>query len=110
MTVLDYQDAVVGAAARFGGHIAKYLGDGVLVYFGWPQAYEHPADRAVRSGLDVVAAVSDLALDHDNKLKARVGIATGLVVIGELVARRGWTWTRLSEKRLTLPKASVRLI
>lgn len=47
-----YQDAVAGAVTRYGGHIAKYLGDGVLAYFGWPQAYEDQAERAVRAGMD----------------------------------------------------------
>ncbi|MFP6749376.1 MAG: adenylate/guanylate cyclase domain-containing protein, partial [Alphaproteobacteria bacterium] len=57
-----YQDAVSGAIVRYGGHVAKYLGDGVLAYFGWPQAYEDQAERAVRSGLDAVAAVGELQL------------------------------------------------
>ena len=84
-----YQDAVAGAVTRYAGHVAKYLGDGVLAYFGWPRAYEDQAERAVRAGLNAVAAVSDLKLDVAAELQARVGIATGLVVIGDLVGEMG---------------------
>ena len=55
-----YQDAVAGSVSRYGGHVAKYLGDGVLAYFGWPQAYEDQAERAVRAGLAAVSAVNDV--------------------------------------------------
>ena len=85
----SYQDAVVGAVSRFGGHVAKYLGDGVLAYFGWPRAYEDQADRAVRAGLDAVSAVAGLTLDNGQSLAARVGIATGQVVVGDLVGKTG---------------------
>lgn len=80
-----YQDAVAGAVTRFGGHVARYLGDGVLAYFGWPQAYEDQTERAVRAGIDAVTAVSGLKLDSSRELQARAGIATGQVVIGDLV-------------------------
>jgi class 3 adenylate cyclase len=80
-----YQDAVTGAVTRYEGYVAKFLGDGVLAYFGWPQAHEDQAERAVRAGLDAVAAVAKLKLDGDVALQARVGIATGLVVVGDLV-------------------------
>ena len=82
-----YQDAVSGAVTRYGGHVAKYLGDGVLAYFGWPQAYEDQAERAVRAGLDAVQAVAGVERDG-NLLVARVGIATGQVVIGDLVGEQ----------------------
>ena len=82
-----YQDAVAGCIDRYGGHLAKFLGDGVLVYFGWPQAYEDQAERAARAGLDAVAAVRDLQLDGVDELEARVGIATGQVVVGDLVGQ-----------------------
>jgi hypothetical protein len=72
-----YQDAVAGAVTRYGGHIAKYLGDGVLAYFGWPQAYEDQAERAVRAGLDAVEAVNDLQVGDDRMLKARVTDGVG---------------------------------
>jgi len=84
-----YQDAVAGAVTRYAGHVAKYLGDGVLVYFGWPRAHEDQAERAVRAGLDAVAAVGALELGGEGKLGARAGIATGQVVIGDLVGEAG---------------------
>jgi class 3 adenylate cyclase len=68
---------------RFDGFVAKFLGDGVLAYFGYPQAHEDDAERAVRAGLNVVAAVSNLKTQAP--LQTRVGIATGLVVVGDLV-------------------------
>ena len=81
-----YQDTVAGLVARFEGHVAKFLGDGVLVFFGWPRAYEDQAERAVRSGLAAVAAVADLKTEDGQTLEARVGIATGQVVIGDIVS------------------------
>ena len=84
-----YQDAVAGVVTRYGGHVAKYLGDGVLVYFGWPQAHEDQAERAVRAGLDAVEAVSDVQVADRRALEARIGIATGQVVVGDLVGEIG---------------------
>jgi class 3 adenylate cyclase/tetratricopeptide (TPR) repeat protein len=78
-----YQDAVAGAITRYGGHVAKYLGDGVLAYFGWPQAQEDQAERAVHAGLEAISATNDLTA-VGRRLAARVGIATGLVVVGDL--------------------------
>jgi class 3 adenylate cyclase len=78
-----YQKCVAETVQRFGGFVAKYMGDGVLVYFGYPQAHEDDAERAVRAGLDLVAAVG--ALKTHANLQTRVGIATGLVVVGDLV-------------------------
>jgi class 3 adenylate cyclase len=78
-----YQKCVAEIVRRFGGYVAKYMGDGVLVYFGYPQAHEDDAERAVRSGLELVAGIS--ALKSSVPLQARVGIATGLVVIGDLI-------------------------
>lgn len=80
-----YQDAVAGPVARYGGHVAKFLGDGVLVYFGWPLSYEDQAERAVRAGLGVVGAVERVPLDSGESLRTRVGIATGRVVVGDLI-------------------------
>ena len=68
-----------------GGHVAKYMGDGVLAYFGWPQAHEDDAERAVRAGLALTGAVAGLATPAGDPLAARVGIATGLVMVGELI-------------------------
>ena len=78
-----YQKCVAQAVQRFGGFVAKYMGDGVLVYFGYPQAHEDDAERAVRAGLELVAAVG--ALKTHAPLQTRVGIATGLVVVGDLI-------------------------
>jgi class 3 adenylate cyclase/predicted ATPase len=80
-----YQDAVAGEVARYAGHVAKLMGDGVLCYFGWPRAHEDEAERAVRAGLAVVEAVGRLATPDGGTLAARVGIATGLVVVGDLI-------------------------
>ncbi len=77
-----YQKCVAEAVHRFGGFVAQYLGDGVLVYFGYPEAHEDDAERAVRAGLELIAAVS--ALKTPAALQTRVGIATGLVVVGDL--------------------------
>jgi class 3 adenylate cyclase/predicted ATPase len=79
-----YQNAVAGETLRFEGHIAKFMGDGVLAYFGWPQAHEDDAERAVRAGLALVKAVGALEAGG-RRLAARIGIATGLVVVGETV-------------------------
>jgi len=70
--------------AGFDGFVAKYMGDGVLIYFGYPQAHEDDAERAVRAGLGVIDAVGHLDV-KSVKLRARVGIATGLVVVGDLI-------------------------
>src|SRR5262249_6009006 len=78
-----YQGCVADTLGRFGGFVAKYMGDGVLVYFGYPQAHEDDAERAVRAGLELVAAIGDLKTHA--ALQTRVGIATGLVVVGDLI-------------------------
>src|SRR5262245_23040716 len=70
---------------RNGGFVAKYMGDGVLAYFGYPRAHEHDAERAVRAGLALVEAVPKLATNAGSLLQVRVGIATGLVVVGDLI-------------------------
>lgn len=84
-----YQDAVAGAVSRYGGHVAKYLGDGVLAYFGWPTAYEDQAERAVRAGMEALAAVDSIKLPDQKALSARAGIATGQVVVGDLIGASG---------------------
>jgi class 3 adenylate cyclase/tetratricopeptide (TPR) repeat protein len=81
--IAAYQKCVAEMVRRFGGFVAKYLGDGALVYFGYPEAHEDDAERAVRAGLELIAAVS--ALKTRASLQTRVGIATGLVVVGDLV-------------------------
>jgi class 3 adenylate cyclase/tetratricopeptide (TPR) repeat protein len=78
-----YQKCVAETVRRFGGFVAKYMGDGVLVYFGYPQAHEDDAERAVRAGLELITAVTGLKTRAP--LQTRVGIATGLVVVGDLI-------------------------
>ena len=78
-----YQKCVAETVGRFGGFVAKYMGDGVLIYFGYPQAHEDDAERAVRAGVELVAAVGGLKTHEP--LQTRVGIATGLVVVGDLI-------------------------
>jgi len=78
-----YQKCVAETVRHFDGFVAKYMGDGVLVYFGYPEAHEDDPERAVRAGLDLVAAVAGLKTHA--ALQTRVGIATGLVVIGDLI-------------------------
>src|SRR5499426_508665 len=77
-----YHKSVAEAVRRFGGFVARYFGDGVLVYFGYPEAHEDDAERAVRAGLDLITAM--IALKTPASLQTRVGIATGLVVVGDL--------------------------
>jgi len=78
-----YQKCVAETVHRFDGFVARYMGDGVLVYFGYPQAHEDDAERAVRAGLELITAVT--ALKSRASLQTRVGIATGLVVVGDLI-------------------------
>ena len=82
-----YQDAVAGMIGRFEGHVAKFMGDGVLAYFGWPRAQEDAAERAVRAGLAIVKTVAELTAPTGSALVTRIGIATGLVVVGDLVGK-----------------------
>jgi class 3 adenylate cyclase len=81
-----YQNVVVGEIARFEGHVAAFMGDGVLAYFGWPSAHEDDPERAVRAGLALVRAVAGLEA-AGRPLSARIGIATGLVVVGYLIGQ-----------------------
>ena len=80
-----YQDAVAGAIGRFGGFVAKFMGDGVLAYFGFPRAFEDAAERAVRTAINILTEVAGIELPDGTRVQARVGIATGLVVVGEIV-------------------------
>ena len=81
--IAAYQKCVAETVRRFDGFVAKYMGDGVLIYFGYPQAHEDDAERAVRAGLDLIGVVS--AIKSNAPLQTRVGIATGLVVVGDLI-------------------------
>jgi class 3 adenylate cyclase/predicted ATPase len=82
--IAAYHRAVAEVVRGFDGFVAKYMGDGVLAYFGYPRAHEDDAERAVRSGLGLIDAVGRLNV-KSTKLRARVGIATGLVVVGDLI-------------------------
>src|SRR5271165_1347424 len=82
-----YQDACSGAVARYYGFVAKFMGDGVLAYFGFPRAHEEDAERAVRAGLDIAAAVAKRDTRAKETLKVRIGVATGIVVVGDLVGQ-----------------------
>ena len=100
--VRAYRDTCAKVIARFEGHIAQYLGDGLLVYFGYPLAHEDDAQRAVRAGLGMVEALGQLntRLGHEwgIHLAVRLGIHTGLVVVGEVGearVRNNWRWVRL---------------
>ena len=94
-TQLDPEDLrkIIGAYHRTcaavveqnGGFVAKYMGDGVLVYFGYPRAHEHDAEHAVQAALGIIAAVGKLDTAAPGRLEVRVGIATGLVVVGDIV-------------------------
>jgi class 3 adenylate cyclase len=80
-----YHECVAETVGRLDGFVAKYMGDSVLVYFGYPSAHEDDAERAVRAGLELVAAVRALKSLADAELHSRVRIATGLVVVGDLI-------------------------
>jgi class 3 adenylate cyclase/tetratricopeptide (TPR) repeat protein len=82
-----YQDACSGAIARYDGFVAKFMGDGVLAYFGFPRAHEDDAERAVRAGLDIAAVVAKLETPANENLKVRIAVATGIVVVGDLVGQ-----------------------
>jgi class 3 adenylate cyclase/predicted ATPase len=80
-----YHRCVTETVARYDGFVAKYMGDGVLVYFGYPHAHEDDAERAVQAGIEIPKAVGQLTAEGGTALAARVGIATGHVVVGDLI-------------------------
>jgi class 3 adenylate cyclase/tetratricopeptide (TPR) repeat protein len=80
-----YQDAVAGAIGRYGGFVAKFMGDGVLAYFGFPRAFEDAAERAVRAAIGIVSEVGAIEMPDGTRVQVRIGIATGLVVVGEII-------------------------
>ena len=80
-----YQDAVAGAIGRYGGFVAKFMGDGVLAYFGFPHAFEDAAERAVRAAIGILSEVGAIETPEGTRVQARIGIATGLVVVGEII-------------------------
>jgi class 3 adenylate cyclase len=104
--ITSYQSACNIAITRFDGYVARYMGDGMLVYFGYPVAHEDDAERAVRAGLDIIKEVALLDPAYDVDLKVRVGIATGMVVAGDIVGEGA------SEERTVLgetPNLAARL-
>jgi class 3 adenylate cyclase/predicted ATPase len=80
-----FQGAIAAAIAGFDGHIARLMGDGALVYFGYPRAHEDDAERAARAGLGMIKAIAELRHERGVALDVRIGISTGLVIVGELV-------------------------
>jgi class 3 adenylate cyclase/tetratricopeptide (TPR) repeat protein len=80
-----YQDTCAGIITRFEGFVAKFMGDGVLAYFGYPKAHEDEAERAVRAGLALAEAIARLTTTAGEPLSARIGMATGVVVVGDLI-------------------------
>ena len=80
-----YHHRCAEVIGKSGGFVAKYMGDGVLAYFGYPQAHEDDAERAVRCGLALVDAASRLPTNHGATLQVRIGVATGVVVVGDLI-------------------------
>ena len=83
--IRTYQNVIAGEAARYGGHLAQYLGDGAMLYFGYPVAHEDDAERAVRAALAITREVARVSTPADEHLAAHIGIATGLVVVGDLI-------------------------
>ncbi len=83
--ITSYQNTVAGVVSRYEGFVAKFMGDGVLCYFGWPRANEDDAERAVRAGLSIIDAVKKVKAPNGSPLSTRVGIATGVVIVGDLI-------------------------
>ncbi|MGI9315703.1 MAG: adenylate/guanylate cyclase domain-containing protein [bacterium] len=83
----QYQDVIGDAVRRYQGYVARFVGDGILCYFGWPQAFEDQAERAVLASLEAASAVSNVKLDSGEILQIRFGIDTGEVVVGDLVGQ-----------------------
>ena len=81
-----YQNLVSTAIRSYDGYVAQFLGDGIVAYFGWPQAYEDQAERAVRASLSVMSAIHKSNAENDQHIAARIGIATGHVVVGDIVS------------------------
>jgi class 3 adenylate cyclase/predicted ATPase len=95
--IRGYQARVAAIIPRFGGFIARYVGDGILIYFGWPEAHETDAESAVRSALAVIAAVNESPV-HGQHLSVRIGIATGVVVVGSPIGEGdAWQQTAIGE-------------
>lgn len=83
--ITNYQNIVAGIVSRYDGFVAKFMGDGVLCYFGWPRANEDDAERSVRAGLAMIDAVQQTSAPDGTLLSTRVGLATGVVIVGDLI-------------------------
>jgi class 3 adenylate cyclase/tetratricopeptide (TPR) repeat protein len=81
-----YRAACARVIATYDGIIARFMGDGILAYFGYPRAHEDDAERAVRAGLDIIAAIGPLETHAEERVEVRIAIATGLVVVGDLIS------------------------
>jgi class 3 adenylate cyclase len=104
-----YHNCIKEIIARHQGIIARYMGDGVLAYFGYPQAHEHDAEQATRAGLTLVEAVARLQTDIGTELHVRVGIATGTVIVGDLIGEGAPKLTIRSFPSIEwAPRASLR--
>ena len=95
-----YQAASAKVIQTYDGLLAKFMGDGILAYYGYPRAHEDDAERAVRAGLDTIRAVSTLKTRRPGPLQVRIGIATGLVVVGDLIQSGGGSRTRSGWRKL----------
>jgi class 3 adenylate cyclase/tetratricopeptide (TPR) repeat protein len=86
-----YQDTVTASVERFDGYVARYMGDGVLAYFGYPQAHEDDAERAIHAGLDIISSIKassdEIAPDIGRELQVRIGIESGPVVVGDVIGK-----------------------
>lgn len=88
--IRGYQDVCAGVVTRYDGYVAKFMGDGVLAYFGWPQGHENDAERAINAGLDLADAIKSIAVpgsDRGKQLAVRIGISTGPVVVGDIIGQ-----------------------
>ena len=101
-----YHETVTEAVTPFGGYVAQFLGDGVLVYFGWPMAYEDHAERAIRAGLAAITGVENLKTPAGAPLRSRVGIASGRVVVGALAGGRALDRGQVAGETPISPHAS----
>src|SRR3954465_11480704 len=81
----NFRECCESAISQYDGHIARYMGDGVLAYFGFPLAHEDDAERAVNAAFQMIETISALSFPRTPSIQVRIGIATGLVVVGELI-------------------------
>src|ERR687894_202010 len=83
--IRTYQDCCAGIVARYDGFICRHIGDGIVIYFGYPRAHEDDAERALHAGLDLIQAIGHLTTETGAPLQARIGVTTGLVIVGDLI-------------------------